>query len=172
MKNDVRDLINQQINREFHSAYLYLDFACYFEKNGLKGFAHWFREQAKEELKHGMLFIRYLIDSGEMFKWQDIEQPVWPMNEQKSCLAILKAAYRHEQYITGLIEIIYAHAEENQDLRTLDFLDWFIAEQTEEEKTAADLIREFELFGENASSLYLLDCKLGKREDEEPDPTE
>lgn len=65
MKNDVQELLNQQINREFYSAYLYLDFACFFEKSGLKGFASWFRVQAREELSHGMLFIRYLIISTE-----------------------------------------------------------------------------------------------------------
>lgn len=168
MKNDVLDLLNQQITREFYSGYLYLDFACHFQKQGLCGFAEWYRVQAREELTHGMLLIRYLLDSGEEVSLSEIEQPIWSMNEEKSCKTILDAALRHEKYITKLIENIYTHAETAHDLRTMHFLDWFIAEQTEEEKNAADLILTFGLYGHDPSGLYLLDQKLGERKYKAP----
>lgn len=169
MKSNILELMNQQITHEFYSAYLYLDFACIFEKCGLKGFSTWFRVQAKEELCHGMLFIHYLTDCGEDIHWQAIEQPVFKADESRMCETILEGALQHEQYITHLIETIYAHAESAHDLRTMHFLDWFIDEQGEEEKNASDLIRQFKLYGHDASSLFLMDEELGKRKFTEPD---
>lgn len=164
MKHEVTELLNQQINREFYSGYLYLDFACFFEQCGLNGFAQWYRVQAQEELDHGMMFIRYLNDCGEEIHLQEIQQPVWSMSNGKTTAGILEASLRHEQYITHLIENIHAHAEAAHDLRTMHFLDWFIGEQAEEEKNAADLIAQFRLYGQDASVLCLLDRMLGKRQ--------
>lgn len=164
MDNTVRELLNQQINQEFFSAYLYLDYACFFEQSGLKGFAKWFRVQALEELCHGCLFIQYLLDCGETVKWQKISPPLWSTNESKASASILVSALQHEQFITGLIDSIHVHAQAVHDLRTIHFLDWFIAEQTEEEQNAAELIQKFQLYGHDPSALYSLDHELGKRE--------
>lgn len=163
MKNHVRELLNQQINMEFGSAYLYLDFSEHFDQVGLHGFAHWFRQQAQEEISHGMRIVHYLDDCGEIIGWQTIEKPIWHSNEEKNCKAVLEAALQHEEEVTRSIEKIYAHAEDSRDLRTMNFLQWFIAEQREEEKQAADLIRSYQLCSRESSSCFLLDHELGKR---------
>lgn len=169
MKNDVSELLVQQIGHEFYSGYLYLDFACYFDSKGLKGFANWYHVQAMEELEHGMRFIRYLTAMDEEICLREIRQPAWTADEEKNCETIFKAALEHEQYITRLIEVIFEHAEAAHDLQTQQFLDWFIAEQMEEEKNACDMIRKFKLYGADASGLYLLDQELGKRKYTAPD---
>lgn len=171
MKNDVSELLNQQINHEFFSAYLYLDFACRFEEEGMKGFAHWFSIQAREELDHGLRLIHYLIDNGEEVELHALEKPNHSANGEHGIEDMLEAALEHERFITRSIENIYTHAETAHDLRSMEFLKWFIAEQTEEEVQAADLIRRFELYGHEPSSLYLLDRELSQRIYSEPEET-
>ncbi|WP_317853686.1 ferritin [Chakrabartyella piscis] len=153
-------LLNAQVNKEFYSAYLYLDFANYYEDKGLSGFANWYHIQAKEESDHGYLFYQYLHNNGHKVQLEAIAKPDVPLD---GLMDGLKAAMAHEIYVTNSINEIYAVAQELHDYRTVQFLDWFIKEQGEEETNANNLITRMELFGGDAKSLYMLDSELGAR---------
>ena len=163
MNEAVYELLNQQIMHEFYSAYLYLDFADFFDAEGLKGYANWYRVQAQEELSHGMKFIHYLLENAEEVTLDTIQKPTWQGEETRTVQAVLRLGLNHEKHVTRLIEAICQKAEEVGDRRTLHFLDWFIAEQAEEESNANDMLTKFWLFGGDYSSLYLLDRELAGR---------
>ena len=160
MNTKVRDLLNQQINKEFYSAYLYLDFSNYFEDAGLEGFANWYKIQAQEERDHAMLFYQYLQNENQKVTLEAIPKPdkVFTCN-----MDVLKAGLAHEEYVTSLINDIYAEAYAVKDFRTMQFLDWFVKEQGEEETNANDLITKMELFGSDPKSLYMLNQELAGR---------
>ena len=160
MNEKVLKLPNEQINKEFYSAYLYLDFANYFAKEGLDGFENWYRVQAKEEQDHAMMFYQYLQDNGEDIVFESIKKPDL---EKDNHIMVLKKALQHEKYITASINTIYAAAYEIKDFRTMQMLDWFIKEQGEEEKNASDLITKMELFGGDSKALYMLNNELKTR---------
>ncbi len=160
MDKKVFELLNDQINKEFYSAYLYLDMANFYAQKGLDGFANWYEVQAKEEQDHAMLIYHYLLNNGQKVTLGAIAQP------DKTFAALmdpLKAAHEHEQYVTSLINAIYAAAIQANDYRTTQFLDWFIKEQGEEEKNSGDMITKMELFGDDAKALYLLNSELAGR---------
>ncbi|AMJ41027.1 ferritin [Anaerotignum propionicum] len=156
----VIELLNSQINKEFFSAYLYLDFANFFESKGLEGFANWYKVQAQEERDHAMLFYQYLQNNNQRVDFQAIGKPDV---EMESLMDPLKAALAHEEYVTDSIHTIYTAAQEVHDYRTLQFLDWFVKEQGEEETNANNLITKMELFGSDAKGLYMLDNELKAR---------
>ena len=156
----VKELLNVQVNKEFYSAYLYLDFSNFYEAKGLDGFASWYKIQAQEERDHAMLFYQYLHNNGVQVIFEAIEKPNVPL---ENLMDVLKAGLQHEQYVTSLIYHIYAAAQEAKDLRTTQFLDWFVKEQGEEETNAEGLVKKFELFGDDPKSLYMLDNELGAR---------
>lgn len=153
-------LLNDQINKEFYSAYLYLDFSNFFEDKGLDGFANWYRIQAQEERDHALLFYDYMHNNSEKVTLGAIDAPAVELAELADPL---HEGLKHEQYVTELIHNIYAAAKEVNDFRTMQFLDWFVKEQGEEEKNAGDLITKMELFGSDPRSLYLLDQELAAR---------
>ncbi len=156
----VHELLNQQINKEFYSAYLYLDFANYFKARGLDGFANWYMVQAQEERDHAMLFYTYLQNENMTVTLNAIAKP----DKTFTCdMDVLKAGLEHEMYVTSLINDIYAAAYEAKDFRTMQFLDWFVKEQGEEETNATDLITKMELFGTDAKGLYMLNQELAAR---------
>ena len=160
MNANVHKLLNQQINKEFYSAYLYLEFSNYFEDAGLGGFANWYRIQAQEERDHAMLFYQYLQNENQKVTLEAIDKP----DKSFSChMDVLKAGLAHEEYVTSLINDIYAAAYEVKDFRTMQFLDWFVKEQGEEETNANDLITKMELFGSDPKSLYMLNQELAGR---------
>jgi ferritin len=153
----IAQMINEQINKELYSAYLYLDFANYYADEGLDGFAHWYEVQAQEERDHALMMRRYLIDNGVRVTFGEVEKPA---KEFKDHLAPLQAGLEHEQYVTSLIGAIYAEAFAGKDFKTMQFLDWFVKEQGEEEKNADDLIKKMTLFGTDAKGLYALNQEL------------
>ncbi|MBO5090874.1 MAG: ferritin [Clostridia bacterium] len=160
MNQKVHELLNQQINKELYSAYLYLDFSNYFEKRGLDGFANWYMIQAQEERDHAMLFYQYLQNENQVVTLDAIAKP----DKVFSCdMDVLKAGLEHEEYVTSLINNIYAEAYNAKDFRTMQFLDWFVKEQGEEETNANDLITKMELFGSDPKSLYMLNQELAAR---------
>ena len=160
LNEKVSALLNQQVNKEFYSAYLYLDFSNYFEARGLDGFANWYKIQAQEERDHAMLFYQYLQNNNEKVTLEAIAKP----DKVFTCdMDPLKAGLEHEVYVTSLINDIYAAAYEVKDFRTMQFLDWFVKEQGEEETNANDLISKMELFGSDPKSLYMLNSELAAR---------
>lgn len=146
--------------KEFYSAYLYLDIANFYASKGLDGFANWYQVQAKEEQDHAMLFYQYLHNNGQPVILEAVGKPDGAFASLEAPLA---AALEHERYVTALINAIYTAAQAAQDYRTVQFLDWFVKEQGEEEKNAADLITKMELFGSDAKGLYMLNSELAAR---------
>ena len=160
MNQRVHELLNDQINKELYSAYLYLDFSNYFKKVGLDGFANWYYIQAQEERDHAMLFYQYLQNESMDVTLKAVDKPD---KEIKVHMDVLKAGLEHEKYVTSLINNIYAEAYNDHDFRTMQFLDWFVKEQGEEETNANDLITKMELFGSDPRSLYMLNQELAAR---------
>lgn len=156
----VVELLNQQVNKEFYSAYLYLDFSNFYYEKGLDGFGNWYKIQAQEERDHAMLMIQYLQNNGEKVELNAIDKPQIPLENAKT---VLGEGLKHEQYVTSLIHNIYDAAYSVKDFRTMQFLDWFVKEQGEEEANADSLVKKFELFGDDPKSLYMLDNELGAR---------
>ncbi len=160
MDKKVHELLNQQINKEFYSAYLYLEFSNYFKSKGLDGFANWYMVQAQEERDHAMLFYTYMQNQNQDVVLEAIDKPETAF----TCHAdVLKAGLEHEEYVTSLINGIYSAAYDVKDFRTMQFLDWFVKEQSEEETNANDLISKMELFGSDPKSLYMLNQELSGR---------
>lgn len=160
MDSKVASLINEQINKELYSAYLYFDFANYYASVGLDGFENWYKIQAQEEMDHAMLFYQYLHNNDEKVTLEAIEKPDKVFEDN---MAPLKAGLEHEKYVTSLINNIYAAAFDVKDFRTMQLLDWFVKEQGEEEKNASDMISKYELFGSDAKGLYALNSELAAR---------
>jgi len=160
MNEKVITLLNEQVNKELYSAYLYLDISNYFIGENLNGFGHWFSVQAQEERDHALLFMQFLQNNRCKVKLTAVQGPDKIYNNFK---APLEAAFEHEQFVTASIHNIYAEALADKDYRTTQFLDWFIKEQGEEEKNSEELIRKYELFGSDGKGLYLLDNELMTR---------
>ena len=160
LNTKIAELLNDQINKEFYSAYLYLSFANYFEDKGLSGFANWYNIQAQEERDHAMLFMQFLQNNGNKVTLEAIAKPD---KDPQSSLEVLKLGLEHEEYVTSLIHNLYGAAYDIKDFRTMQFLDWFVKEQGEEETNAQELITKMELYGEDPRSLYLLDQEMAAR---------
>lgn len=160
LNKTVSNLLNEQIMKELYSAYLYIDIANYYSVEGLNGFENWFYIQAQEERDHAMLMRQYLLNNDEVIKLLPIEAP----NEEFADFgAPLHVTLAHEQTVTASIHNIYDAAHEIKDFRTMEFLNWFVKEQGEEEKNSTDLITKFKLFGSDAKGLYQLDQELKAR---------
>ncbi len=160
MNKKVSDLLNDQVNKEFFSAYLYLSFSNYLENQGLSGFANWYNIQAQEEQDHALLFLKYMQNNDIDVTLKAIEQP---QNSWDNEFEVLKEGLAHEIYISESINNIYAVAIEAKEFRTTQFLDWFIKEQGEEETNSRELIKKAEIIGKEGKGLYLLDQELAKR---------
>jgi len=161
IKQKVATAINDQIEKEFYSHYLYLSMAAHFESNNLKGFGHWLRVQAKEEAEHAMKLYDYLISRGGKVVLKSIEAPP---NEWQSYKDLFDDAYKHEQKVTGLITKLVELAEREDDHATEIFLQWFVKEQVEEEASAQEVLHKIQLIGSQGSALFFLDSELGKRQ--------
>ena len=153
-------LLNDQINKEFFSAYLYLDISNYYNDKNLNGFGNWFAVQAREEQDHALLFSQFLLDNSIPIKLKAIAAPDKALTDFR---APLVAALEHEKYVTASINTIYEEAHSSKDYRTMQFLDWFIKEQLKEEKNADELIARYDLFGTDAKGLYMLDAEMKTR---------
>ena len=160
LNQEIAKLLNEQINKELFSAYLYLDIANYYADQTLNGFENWFFIQTQEERDHALLFRQYLLDNGASVTLTQIDG----LNEKYSDFREpLVKALEHEQYVTASINKIYEAAYKISDFRTMQFLDWFIKEQGEEEKNADDNIKKFDLFAGDPKGLYMLDNEMKAR---------
>ena len=156
----VAQLLEEQIVKELYSAYLYLDMSNFYYDKNLDGFGNWYKVQAQEERDHAMLFLTYLQNNDVRPKLGTVDAPDKVFNDFRDPMA---AALEHERYVTDLINTIYAAAMKVNDFRTLQFLDWFVKEQGEEEKNATDLLGRYDLFGHDAKGLYSLDSEMAAR---------
>ena len=160
MNEKVRALLNQQINKEFYSAYLYLDMSNYYDDLDLNGYANYYMVQAQEERDHALLFMKYMQSIGLKVTLDAIDKPDKVFN---SILDPLEVAAEHERYVTALINNIYHEAHQAKDYRTMKFLDWFVDEQMEEEDSADTMVNRYKLFGQDPKGLYLLDQEYAAR---------
>ncbi|MDR1806284.1 MAG: ferritin [Clostridium sp.] len=152
--------LNEQLNKEFYSAYLYLSMANYYDDEGLNGFQNWMEIQAQEERSHAMLFREYLQQNDAEVILAAIDAPDADFSSR---IEPLEKTLEHERKVTASIHAIYALAFDEKDFRTMQFLDWFVSEQREEEHNAQDIIKWFKLYGQDAKGLYDLDAKLAAR---------
>lgn len=163
MTPTMQTALNEQINHELYSAYLYLSMAAYFEGKNLPGFANWMKIQAQEETAHAMKFYNFIFDRNGTVTLKAIAQPP---TEFKSSLEVFKQALEHEQKVTTLITKLYEQALTEKDYPTQVMLQWFIDEQVEEEKNVTEIIARLEMIGDSKGSLLYLDHELGKRKAE------
>ncbi|KQC14787.1 MAG: ferritin [Desulfuromonas sp. SDB] len=154
------DAINEQINAELYSAYMYLSMASYFEEKNFQGFAHWMEVQAHEEVEHAMKFYKYVNDRGERVILKPIEGPP---TEWESPLAAFQAAYQHEQKVTSLINNLVKISRELDDYATEAMLDWFVTEQVEEEANASEIVEKLSMIRDNSNGMLMMDRTLGQR---------
>ena len=162
ISNIINEILNEPINKEFYSGYLYLSMSAHLKELGLNGFAKWTRIQAIEEVEHGLKIFDYLINCNSFVTLKQIRMPEFEFN---GILSIFNHIYEHEQCITKSIMSIAQKADEECDRTTLTFVDWFIEEQIEEEEAVKNIIKRLELFGEDKVALYLMDKELGERAD-------
>ena len=160
MDETIEKALNDQIKHEAYSAYLYLSMAAYFDSINLPGFAHWMKVQRDEEQSHALKIYDYVYDRGGRVTLQALEQPP---SEFGSALEAFQQALEHERKVTGLINGLHELAQKHSDYATQAFLQWFINEQVEEEKTASDIVERLKLAGERGSALLWIDKELGSR---------
>jgi ferritin len=151
---------NDQINAELYSEYLYLAMSAYCESIDLPGFANWMLQQSLEEREHAMRFYNFVFDRDGRVELDTIKKP---QVEYKSVLDMFENVLKHEQLVTKLIHELYELAVKENDYAAQVELQWFIAEQVEEEKTAKDIIQQLKWVGDKSTALYMLDQKMGER---------
>ncbi len=156
----VEKAINNQINNELYSEYLYLSMSAYFESINLDGFAHWMREQVKEESSHAMKLYKYLIERGGKVDLTEIKAPP---KEWTSPLNAMEAAYEHETQITEMINKLVDIAVEEKDKATEVFLDWFVDEQVEEEASADKIVQQLKIIKGAPGPPFMLNSVLNRR---------
>ncbi len=156
----MQDAMNDQINKELYSSYLYLSMAAYFEDRNLPGFAHWMRIQESEEREHAMKFYDFILERGGKVNLKAIEAP---KTEWKSTLEVAEEVAAHEAKVTASIYVLYETALKEKDYPTQVMLQWFISEQVEEEKKAAEIVGNLKLIEERGTAVLMLDHQLAKR---------
>ena len=155
------DALNDQINFELYSGYIYLSMASWFEQQHLDGMAHWTRVQAKEEYAHAMRFWQHVVDRGGRITLAAIERP---KTEWASPIEAWDDAYHHELTVTQQIFKIGAIAENDGDKSAAPLLQWFYNEQIEEEEQTKKVRDLLQLIGDSLNARFMLDAQLGKRE--------
>ena len=163
----VQDAMNEQIGNELFSAYQYLSMAAYCESENLPGFAQWMRAQAREETVHAMKFYDFILERNGHVVLRGIDGP---LVEFGSPLEVFESALEHEMKVTAMINDLYGLAVRENDYASQTFLQWFVAEQVEEEKNAGDVVETLRMIGEGSEALFLLDRELGQRQAEEQAP--
>jgi len=159
-KTRVTQAINEQINAELYSAYLYLSMAAYFEAQTLPGFAQWMKEQASEEVTHAMKFFAYLAETGARPQLEAIDRPP---AQYSSPIDVFEQTLQHEEEVTRSIHALYTLAIEEKDYPAQVMLQWFISEQVEEEATATEILEALRRIGDKGHALIALDRELGRR---------
>jgi len=160
LSQKMRQTLNEQINREMYSAYLYLSMSAHAQDIGLPGFANWFMVQYKEETEHAMRIYNYIIEQGGKVELKAIDEP---LSEFKDPMDMFKKTLKHEQFITKSINDLVDLAVKEKDHATQIFLQWFVTEQVEEEANDNDIIAKLELAGGKGNGLFMIDKELAQR---------
>lgn len=153
-------LLNEQVVKEIYSANLYLSMSAWCSEESYDGYANWYWIQYKEELDHAHILYKYIIEAGGRAEIGAIDAP---QKEWDSLQAILEKGLEHEQYVTSLIYNIANTAQKENDLGTLELMQWYIKEQVEEEDNASTSLGRFKRFGGDNAGLYKLDAEMAER---------
>ena len=160
LSEKMENAINEQINAEIYSAYLYMAMAAWAEDQQLSGYAHWMKVQAQEEMTHALKFWNFVFERGSKVK---VDAIAGPPTEWDSPLAMMQAVLEHERHVTKLIYNLMDMAMDERDHASISFLQWFIDEQVEEEASADEAIGKLKLVNETKGGLYMLDQAMGQR---------
>lgn len=160
IKAEMAAALNEQVNREMYSAYLYMSMSGHAAKIGLKGFANWFMVQYHEEMFHAMKLYEYIQRQGEDVQLKAIAEPP---STFESTLDMFTQTLTHEQYITQSINDLMDLAVSLKDHATQIFLEWYVTEQIEEEENDNDIILQLKIIGDNPHALLMLDRELTAR---------
>jgi ferritin len=160
LSEKMKHALNEQVNAELYSSYLYLSMAAYFTKANLQGFTRWMEVQALEELTHAMKFFNFIGERGGQVTLTPIDGPA---TSWKSPLAAFEAVYQHEVKVTNLIHKLVDLAIKEKDHASNNFLQWFVSEQVEEETSADAIVQKLKLVGKDGGGLFMLDQELGQR---------
>lgn len=161
MNKELVDAFNKQINMEWSSAYYYLALSTAMDENKYSGYASWLKHQFDEEVSHAQKMIQYLQDNDQKVEFSTIQCKT---ETESSPLKVAKAVYAHELLVTKKIHELYAMAEEAKDYRTRNFLEWFVAEQLEEEVSTREVVDKFTLADDKISANMMIDNILGDRQ--------
>jgi len=156
----IQDAINEQINKELFSSYLYLAMSTYYAESNFSGFASWMKVQSSEEYGHAMKFYSYVIERNGHVELETIEKP---HAKFKSPVDVFKQVLEHEKKVTAMINKLYELAMKEKDYPTQIMLEWFITEQLEEEKSAGDILEQLKMIGDSSVSLIMMDRQLAAR---------
>jgi ferritin len=157
---NVEKLLNEQVTAEMYSANLYLSMSAWFREKDLDGYASWFYVQYKEEMDHVLIFYNFILNAGGQIKLGQVDAPP---SGFAGIREILAESLAHERQVTSLIYAINEAALAVRDYKTVQFLDWFIQEQVEEEDNASTNLGRFDLFGADPKGLHSLDEEMGVR---------
>ncbi len=160
LSKSIQDAINDQINKELFSSYLYLAMSSYYAESNLSGFASWMRVQSSEEYAHAMKFYGYIIERNGHVDLESIDKP---QAKFKSPVDVFRQVLDHEQKVTAMINKLYELAIKEKDYPTQIMLEWFITEQLEEEKSAGDILEQLKMIGDSPVSIIMMDRQLAAR---------
>jgi ferritin len=158
---DLESGMNTQIAAELSSSHLYLAMSAYCEAEGLPGFATWFRMQSDEERDHALKFLRHVVDRGGRVMLTGMDAPATDFGSPQGAF---EQALAHEMNVTMMIDGLYGMAVQHGDYASQVFLQWFVTEQVEEERTATEIVQTLKNLGNDPASLLILDRELGARQ--------
>jgi ferritin len=160
LKDKIQKALNDQMNLEMNSSYLYLSMAAYFECENFNGFANWMKIQSGEEYGHAMKIYSYINQRNGRVNLMKIDAP---KSEWKDSIEVFSETLKHEQKVTQEINKLVELTLTEKDYATQAFLQWFVTEQVEEEATAINILDKIKMIGDNRNGLFLLDRELGMR---------
>jgi ferritin len=160
LKKKLEEAMNEQINAEYYSSYLYLSMSAYFDSLNLSGFAHWMRAQSQEELMHALKFFAYVNERGGRVTLKAIDAPE---TEWASPLKVFEETLKHEEHVTSLINQLMDLAIKENDHAAKGFLQWFVNEQVEEEASASAIVEKLKMIKDAPGALFMMDRELGAR---------
>ena len=160
LNSNVEAAMNDQLQKELQSAYVYLAMSAWAESQSYPGIAQWLRSQWEEELAHGMKFYTFIVDRGSSVQFKTLDAPT---GDYKSPLDIFETALKHEQAVTQSINKLYELVANEKDFASQAWLDWFATEQVEEEKSVGQIVDDLKRIGDDGNGLFVLDRDLGSR---------
>lgn len=160
ISDKMQDALNEQVNKEFYSAYLYLAMSAYCNTIGLPGFSNWMRQQYEEEIMHVTKMYDYILDQGSQIHLKQIDEPA---KEFGTPLEIFEETLKHEQFVTGCINELMGKAVDERDYATQTFLQWYVTEQIEEEANVNDILAPLRMVGDDKGGLMMIDQQLAQR---------